>query len=100
MIVATVGTTVEGAIDDVVAISKIADKYDLWLHVDAAYGGVFLASPDLATKKLGSYKRVDSIVWDPHKGLLVPLQSTLFMCRHPGVQDKCNSTAADYLFHK
>lgn len=47
MIVATIGTTVEGAIDNVDEITKIAQKHKIWLHLDAAYGGVFLASPDL-----------------------------------------------------
>ena len=43
---------------------------------------------------------VDSVTWDPHKGTLVPLQASLFMCRHPGQMMKANSTVAEYLFHK
>ena len=41
---ATAGTTVEGAIDDVDKISEVTKKYKLWLHVDGAYGGLFLMS--------------------------------------------------------
>jgi glutamate/tyrosine decarboxylase-like PLP-dependent enzyme len=67
--------------------------------MDAAYGGVFLASPELR-HKLGNCKDVDSVVWDPHKGLLVPLQACVFLSKHPGLMEACNSTAADYLFHK
>lgn len=51
-------------------------------------------------KKIGSFENVDSITFDPHKGLVVPLQATLFMCKHKGLMHSCNSTNADYLFHK
>lgn len=67
--------------------------------MDAAFGGVFLASPQLR-KKIGDCKDVDSVVWDPHKGLLVPLQACVFLSKHPGLMDDCNSTIADYLFHR
>jgi glutamate/tyrosine decarboxylase-like PLP-dependent enzyme len=90
---------VEGAIDPIEEIGKICKKYGIWFHLDAAYGGVFFASPELR-HKIGSCKDADSVVWDPHKGLLVPLQACLFLCKHPGVMEACNSTAADYLFHK
>ncbi len=68
------------------------------MHLDAAYGGVFFASSELRNK-IGSCKDADSIVWDPHKGLLVPLQACVFLCKHPGVMEDCNSASADYLFH-
>ena len=96
---ATAGTTVEGAIDDADKISEVAKKYKLWLHVDAAYGGLFLMS-EKYRHRLGSYKNIDSITWDPHKGTLVPLQACLFMCRHPSLMMKANSTVAEYLFHQ
>lgn len=99
MVCSTIGTTVEGAIDKVEELAKVCKKYGVWLHLDAAYGGVFFASPDLR-HKIGCCKDVDSVVWDPHKGLLVPLQACVFLSRHPGVMEDCNSTAADYLFHR
>jgi glutamate/tyrosine decarboxylase-like PLP-dependent enzyme len=45
MVCSTAGTTVEGAIDRVEEIGKVCKKYGIWLHLDAAYGGVFFASP-------------------------------------------------------
>lgn len=98
MVNTTVGTTVEGSIDPITEIGEICAKYKIWHHVDAAFGGAFMMSPQLI-HKIGSFQNVDSITFDPHKGLVVPLQSTLFMCKYPGLMNSCNSTKADYLFH-
>ena len=50
--------------------------------------------------KIGSLKNVDSITFDPHKALVVPLQATFFMCKHANLMIETNSANADYLFHK
>ena len=95
----TVGTTVEGSIDPITAIGEICKEYSIWHHVDAAFGGAFMMSQELI-KNIGSFKDVDSVTFDPHKALVVPLQATLFMCKHPELMAICNSANADYLFHK
>lgn len=46
-------------------------------------------SPELK-KKLGSFKDADSVTWDPHKTLVVPLQASFFVCKHPGLMKNCN----------
>jgi glutamate/tyrosine decarboxylase-like PLP-dependent enzyme len=99
MVNATVGTTVSGAIDPIEEIGHICKKYKVWLHVDAALGGAFWMSDKLKTR-IGNCTDVDSVSWDPHKALVVPLQATFFLCKHPGLMEKSNSTKADYLFHK
>jgi glutamate/tyrosine decarboxylase-like PLP-dependent enzyme len=78
----TVGPTVSGAIDPVEQIGKICKKCNIWLHLDAALGDTFWMNDKLKSR-IGNYENVDSICWDPHKALVVPLQATLFLCRHP-----------------
>lgn len=62
----TCGTTVLGAFDPVNEIADICDKYNLWLHIDAAWGGGYLLSPKLRTK-LNGIERANSVTWNPHK---------------------------------
>lgn len=74
MIIASAGTTDTGAIDPLDEIGKLAQKENLWFHVDAAYGGFFILC-DRGKKKLKGIEKADSIVVDPHKGLFLPYGS-------------------------
>ena len=71
LIIASAGTTDTGAIDPLVHIADLAEKYGLWYHIDAAYGGFFILVDELRHKFEG-IERADSIVIDPHKGLFLP----------------------------
>ena len=44
--------------------------------------------------------RADSVTWNPHKSLNVPLQCSAILLQHNGVLQNCNSTRADYLFQQ
>lgn len=70
MIVGSGGTTDTGAIDPLSDLADLAETYDCWYHVDAAYGGFFLLSPTLQPLFEG-ISRADSVVIDPHKGLFL-----------------------------
>src|SRR5690606_15494221 len=72
MINATAGTTVLGAFDPLPAIADVAERARVWLHVDAAYGGSILLSPR-HRGLLAGCERADSLTWDAHKLLNVPL---------------------------
>lgn len=71
MIVANAGSTDVGTIDPIEEMCTIAQKYNTWLHVDAAYGGYFLLLDEYKNKMKG-IEHADSVVLDPHKGLFLP----------------------------
>jgi tyrosine decarboxylase/aspartate 1-decarboxylase len=74
-IVATMGNTGLGAVDDLPAILELAREYGARVHADAAYGGYFGLCSKLQSTTRASYDRlheVDSIVVDPHKHGLQP----------------------------
>ncbi len=71
LVVASAGTTDTGAIDPLAAIAGITEKYRLWYHVDAAYGGFFMLSDNIR-QKMNGIDKADSVVLDPHKGLFLP----------------------------
>ena len=70
LIIASAGTTDVGAIDPLAEIGAIAKQYDLWYHIDAAYGGFFLLS-DEVKHKLSGIEKADSVTIDPHKGMFL-----------------------------
>ena len=71
LLVASAGTTDTGALDPLAELAGLAEREQLWLHVDAAYGGVFLLLDELRPRFFG-IERADSVVIDPHKGLFLP----------------------------
>eukprot|EP01065_Artemidia_motanka_P045137 TRINITY_DN6569_c0_g1_i1.p2 TRINITY_DN6569_c0_g1~~TRINITY_DN6569_c0_g1_i1.p2 ORF type:complete len:531 (+),score=225.34 TRINITY_DN6569_c0_g1_i1:62-1654(+) len=93
----TAGTTVKGAFDDLHALAVVCKKHSLWLHVDAAWGGSVCMSP-ARRHLLSGMDKVDSVTWDPHKGMGVPLQCAVVLTRRQGELMKCNQFKAEYLF--
>jgi len=79
-VVATVGTTGSTAIDPVPAIAGIAGREGLWLHVDAAWAGSAAIVPEMRWIFAG-VERADSVVFNPHKWMLVNFDCTAFFVR-------------------
>ncbi|GCC34504.1 hypothetical protein chiPu_0012978 [Chiloscyllium punctatum] len=94
---ATAGTTVYGAFDPLVAIADICNKYKIWMHVDAAWGGGLLMSRKHRWKLNGT-DRGNSVTWNPHKMMGVPLQCSALLVREEGLLQNCNQMNACYLF--
>jgi aromatic-L-amino-acid decarboxylase len=94
--VATVGTTSTTSIDPVAAMAEICEHENLWLHVDAAYGGAAAVVPEMR-HILDGCDRADSIVMNPHKWLFVPFDFSAFYTRKPEVLRRAFSLIPEYL---
>jgi aromatic-L-amino-acid decarboxylase len=95
-VVATVGTTATTSIDPVPAIADIAVREGLWLHVDAAYAGSAAIVPEFRWIFEGC-DRADSLVFNPHKWLMVPCDCSVFYCRRPDVLRQAFSLVPEIL---
>ncbi|MFW5951880.1 MAG: pyridoxal phosphate-dependent decarboxylase family protein [Gemmatimonadota bacterium] len=97
-IVATAGSTATGLFDDLDAIADVAAAEGVWLHVDGAHGASVLASPRLRGRLRG-IERADSISWDPHKMMFMPISASAVLVRDRARLDAAFDQSAPYLFH-
>jgi aromatic-L-amino-acid decarboxylase len=93
-VVATVGTTSTTSIDPVAEIA--ARKGDVWLHVDAAYAGSAWVCPELRASAAG-VEQADSLVVNPHKWLLVPMDCSALWTARPDAFRDAFSLVPEYL---
>lgn len=96
---ATSGSTVTGAYDDLERLSEICRRHEVWLHVDACWGGAALLSNKRKHLMKGC-ELVDSLAFNPHKMLGAPLQTSPFLTRHKDLLFQANSSNATYLFQQ
>lgn len=95
----TAGTTVLGAFDPINPIADICDKYNIWLHIDAAWGGGVLLSRKYRSRMDG-VERAKSLTWNPHKLMGSLLQCSTVHFKEDGLLMSCNQLSADYLFQQ
>ena len=86
-VVATAGTTGSGTVDPLDGAADVAAEHGLWLHVDAAWGAAAALLPELADTFRG-LGRADSLTFDPHKWMSVPLGIGLLLTRHRGLLER------------
>lgn len=79
-VVATVGTTSTASVDPVREIAAICGEYQMWLHIDAAYGGGLALLPECRWVA-DAFDLADSIVINPHKMLFVPFDFSALYVR-------------------
>ncbi|GHO72146.1 hypothetical protein KSC_110380 [Ktedonobacter sp. SOSP1-52] len=96
MIVGTAGTTSAGIVDPLEKLAEVATEHGIWFHVDAAWGGSAVLSPRLKGGVAG-IERADSITWDAHKWLSVPMGAGMFFCRHPEAIKRAFAITASYM---
>ncbi|CAH0996576.1 Tryptophan decarboxylase [Emticicia aquatica] len=95
-IVGNAGTVNTGAIDDLTVLSEIAKKYQMWFHVDGAYGGLASSLPSLKQKYAG-LEKADSIALDFHKWLYQPFEIGCVLVQDWGKMRETYFKEADYL---
>jgi aromatic-L-amino-acid decarboxylase len=95
-VVPTVGTTSTTSVDPIPAIAEICARERIWMHVDAAYGGVAAMLPSHAGILDGA-DRADSLVVNPHKWLFTPFDLSAFYCRRMDVVRAAFSLTPEYL---
>jgi aromatic-L-amino-acid/L-tryptophan decarboxylase len=94
--VPTVGTTSSTSIDPVAEVADVCAEHGMWLHVDAAYGGAAAVVPELRGVLAGC-ERADSLVVNPHKWLLTPIDCSLLYTARPDDMRAAFSVVPEYL---
>jgi aromatic-L-amino-acid decarboxylase len=85
LVVGTAGTVSTGAVDPLSAIGAVCREFDVWFHVDGAYGALAAVAPPLddSGRNLRGLADADSIAVDPHKWLYAPLEAGCVLVRRP-----------------
>lgn len=99
---ATAGTTVRGAYDPIKDLLQLRQTYEFWLHVDGAWGGAAVLSPEVRNQYLLGIEKVDSFTFDFHK-----MPGTNLICNvlllngHPGaLRQSCSIGDSSYIFRE
>lgn len=96
LLVGSAGTTNTGAIDPLDEMASLAEQFNLWFHVDAAYGGAFLLVDDLRTSFKG-IERSDSVTLDPHKGFFLSYGTGAILVKEPDALFQSQFYSANYM---
>jgi len=97
ILVGSSGSTPTGSFDDLVALAEIARKHRAWFHVDAAHGAGMAFSRRLRSRLKG-LERADSMIFDPHKMMFMPLAAGGVLIRDGARLREPLAEGAPYLF--
>jgi aromatic-L-amino-acid decarboxylase len=92
-VVASAGTTATGSIDPLAEIADLCHHFDLWLHVDGAYGALAAMAIPEAFRGLAN---ADSISLDPHKWLYQPAGCGCLLYRDSAAAQRAFAHSGEY----
>lgn len=95
-IIGNAGTVNTGAIDDLEALANLSKKYQLWFHIDGAYGGLAASLTSLKEKYKG-LEKADSVAVDFHKWLYQPFEAGCILVKNWELLRSTYFKKADYL---
>ena len=96
LLISSAGTTDTGAIDPMDRLATVAQQYDMWFHVDAAYGGFFMLADEVKAEFKG-IEQADSVTIDPHKGLFLSYGTGAVMIKDVAALEKTHVYSANYM---
>src|SRR5882757_6607343 len=94
-VVGNAGTVDTGAVDRLREIRDVADRFQLWMHVDGSYGA-FAVLAKSAKKLFAGMEQADSIALDPHKWLYLPVDVGCMIYRDPEIARATFAHEAEY----
>jgi aromatic-L-amino-acid decarboxylase len=97
-VIATSGTTLTGAIDPISEIADICQRFNVWLHVDGAYGLPAAGVPE-KTSAFSGIERADSVSVDAHKWMFVPKACSALMVKDRNTLTATFSHNESYMLH-
>ena len=95
-VVGSAGTVNTGAVDPLDKIADLCQRYGLWFHIDAAYGGP-AAGLEENQALFEGLSRADSIALDPHKWFYVPIEAGCALFKDQKTQRDAFSLIPEYL---
>ena len=94
-VVGNAGTVDTGAVDPLREIREVANRFQLWMHVDGSYGA-FAILAESARKLFAGMEEADSIALDPHKWLYLPVDVGCVIYRNPEIARAAFAHEAEY----
>jgi len=94
-VVANAGTVNTGAVDPLAETRAIADRFQLWMHVDGSYGAFAILAKS-ARNLFAGIEQADSIALDPHKWLYLPVDVGCVIYREPQIACAAFAHEAEY----
>ncbi|MBK7883391.1 MAG: aminotransferase class V-fold PLP-dependent enzyme [Chitinophagaceae bacterium] len=98
-IVANAGTVNTGAIDPLDELIAVSKKYNLWLHVDGAFGALAKLVPEYAAPLKG-IEQADSVAFDLHKWMYMPYEIGCVLIKNAEAHRNAFSVTPNYLMQE